>query len=185
MSAFEIFGSIFGFISVWLTVRASVWCWPTGIANILLLLVTYFQARLYGDVLNYTVMLAVCIWGWIAWVRRGPEGDRLEVRLATRRERLASLAAVAIGTPLMGWLFARYTDAALPWWDSLVNVLALVAQVLLARKLIENWILWILSDVIAIGVYLAKGLYVVTALYVAYVFICVLGIREWLAKARA
>src|SRR5262249_21389673 len=56
MSAFEIFGSIFGFISIWLTVRASVWCWPTGIVNIVLLLVTYFEARLYGDVVNYLVI---------------------------------------------------------------------------------------------------------------------------------
>jgi len=181
MSGFEIFGSFFGLISIWLTVRASVWCWPTGIVSIVFLLVTYFEARLYADMVNYGVMLAVSIWGWILWVR-GIQGTG-RIRFASRGARLVSVAAVAIGTPIMGFLFSRYTDAALPWWDSLVNVLALVAQVLLARKLVENWIFWMVSDVIAIGVYLAKGLYVVAGLYVVFIVFCVLGIREWLAKA--
>ncbi len=182
MSGFEIFGSIFGFVSIWLTVRAHVWCWPTGIVSIVLLLVTYASARLYGDVLTYLVLLTLSIWGWIEWVRRGPSGTPLQVRRATAATRALAWGAVVAGTPLMGFLFARYTDAALPYWDSLVTVLALVAQVLLARKLLENWVFWIVSDVVAIGVYVAKGLYVVAGLYVAYLVFCVLGYREWLAR---
>jgi nicotinamide mononucleotide transporter len=179
MSGFEIFGSIFGFVSIVLTVRASVWCWPTGIVSIGLLLVTYARARLYGDVVNYVVMLVLSVWGWTIWGRRV---DAVPVRFASRRTRIASVMAVALGTPAMGFVFARYTDAALPYWDSLVNALALVAQVLLARKLVENWILWIISDVIAIGVYLAKGLYVVAGLYVVFLIVASLGLRQGLAK---
>lgn len=178
-------GSIFGFISIWLTVRASVWCWPTGIVNIVLLLVTYTEARLYGDVVNYLVMLALSIWGWIAWVRPTRTQGRRSIRYASRRTRWLSLLGVAGGTPLMALLFIRYTDAAQPWWDSLVNALALVAQVLLALMLVENWVLWIVSDVVAIGVYLTQKLYIVTALYISYTVFACLGLREWIAKAKA
>ena len=183
MSGFEIFGSIFGFISIWLTVRASVWCWPTGIINILLLLVTYVEARLYGDVLNYLVMLALSIWGWIAWVRPSRTRGKARIRYASKRVRWLSFLGVVAGTPIMGWLFVRYTDAAQPWWDSLVNTMALVAQALLALMLVENWVLWILSDVVAIGVYLSQKLYVVTALYISYTVFACLGLKEWIAKA--
>jgi len=185
MSAFEIFGSIFGFISIWLTVRASVWCWPTGIVNIVLLLVTYFEARLYGDVVNYLVMLALSIWGWIAWVRPTKSKGKRRIRYASAWGRWLSFIGVAGGTPLMALLFIRYTDAAQPWWDSLVNAVALVAQVLLALMLVENWVLWILSDVVAIGVYVAQKLYVVTALYVSYTVFACWGLREWIVRARA
>lgn len=185
MSWFEIIGSIFGFISIWLTVRASVWCWPTGIVNIVLLLVTYTEARLYGDVVNYLVMLALSIWGWIAWVRPTAANAKRRIRYASARVRWLSAVGVVGGTPLMALLFIRYTDAAQPWWDSLVNALALVAQVLLALMLVENWVLWIVSDVVAIGVYLSQKLYVVTALYISYTVFACWGLREWIVKARA
>lgn len=179
MSGFEVFGSVFGFVSIVFTVRASVWCWPTGIVSIGLLLVTYSRERLYGDVVNYAVMLVLSFWGWMMWGRRR---DPVRVRLASTRTRVVSALAVLAGTPLMGFVFDRFTDAALPYWDSLVNTLALVAQVLLARKLVENWIFWIVSDGIAIGVYLSKGLYVVAGLYVVFLVVAFLGLREWLAK---
>jgi nicotinamide mononucleotide transporter len=180
MSGFDVFGSIFGLISIVLTVRASVWCWPTGIVSVVLLLVTYARARLYGDVVNYAVLLVLSFWGWMVWGRKAAP---VRIRMASPRARVVSALAVVFGTPIMGFLFAGLTDAALPYWDSLVNCLALVAQVLMARKLVENWVLWIVSDVIAIGVYLAKGLYVVAGLYVVFLVMACLGLKEWLAKA--
>jgi nicotinamide mononucleotide transporter len=178
MSGFEIFGTVFGLISIWLTVRASVWCWPTGIVNIALYLVTYTEARLYSDVVNYLVMLALSIWGWIEWAR-GPRRPARPIATASPRARGAALAAAALGSLLMGWLFATFTDASMPYWDSLVAAPSLVAQVLLALKLVENWYFWIFADVVAIGVYLVKGLWLVAALYAVYLGFCLVGVRKW------
>src|SRR5262249_4460441 len=123
---FESFGSIFGFISIWLTVRASVWCWPTGIVNIVLLLVTYVEARLYGDVLNYLVMLALSIWGWIAWVRPSRTRGKARIRYASKRVRWLAFIGVVAGAPPLGGVFVRCTQSAAPRGGSPGNTMALV-----------------------------------------------------------
>src|SRR5262249_27914262 len=140
MSAFEIFGTIFGLASVVLTVVENIWCWPTGIVNIALFLVMFWRERLYGDVINYVVLLALCIYGWWEWLH-GDRGAPVRVRFGTRRERLVAGAACVLGAPAMGFAFDRWTDAALPYWDSVIAVASIVAQVLLALKLVENWLL--------------------------------------------
>jgi nicotinamide mononucleotide transporter len=181
MSLFEIVGTIFGLASVVLTVREHVACWPTGIVNISLFLVMFWHERLYGDVVNYAVMLVLCGYGWWEWLR-GDRGAPIHVGFAGRGERLIAGAACALGAPAMGYGFARWTDAALPYWDSVIAVCSIVAQVLLARKRIENWILWILVDVLGIGVYLAKGLYLTSGLYLIFLGLAVAGLVGWLRR---
>ena len=183
MSLFEIVGTVFGFLSVLLTVRASVWCWPTSIINIALFLVMFWQERLYADVINYAVLLVLCIYGWYEWLRGGERKTALKIAFASRRERLLALAACALFSPAMGYAFARWTDAALPWWDSIIAVVSLVAQVLLARKLVENWLLWIFVDLLAIGVYFVKGLYLTSGLYVVFLVLATIGWFQWLRQA--
>jgi nicotinamide mononucleotide transporter len=182
MSLFEIIGTIFGLASVVLTVREDIWCWPTGIVNIVLFMVMFFDARLYGDVVNYAVMLVLSIYGWYEWLRGGPRQGPLRVRFARRRERLVAGAVCLVGSPAMGYLFARYTDAALPYWDSVIAVTSMVAQVLLALKLVENWVLWIFVDLLAIGVYLAKSLYLTSGLYLIFLGLAAAGLVGWLRR---
>jgi nicotinamide mononucleotide transporter len=91
----------------------------------------------------------------------------------------------AVATVLMGYTLATKTDAALPYWDSTATVLSLVAQWMLARKLIENWLVWIAVDVLSIGIYLAKGLYPTTVLYAAFLVLAALGWVEWRKTLRS
>jgi nicotinamide mononucleotide transporter len=182
MSAFELFGTIFGLASVVLTVREDIWCWPTGIVNIALFLVMFWRERLYGDVINYIVLLALSVYGWYEWLRGGEARGPLQVRFATRRERVWAGAACVLGAPVMGFAFDRWTDAALPYWDSVIAVVSIVAQVLLALKLVENWLLWIFVDVLAVGVYLVKGLYLTSGLYLVFLTLASMGLHSWLRR---
>jgi nicotinamide mononucleotide transporter len=84
-----------------------------------------------------------------------------------------------IWTPLQGYLLARYTDAALPYWDSTITVLSLLAQWMMARMYLENWVLWIAVDVLGIGVYQAKGLYVTAGLYAVFLVMAAWGLVAW------
>ena len=86
----------------------------------------------------------------------------------------------AAGTAALGGAMARYTDAALPYWDAATTVLSLVAQYLLARKVLENWEFWIVVDVIAVGVYLTKELYLTSGLYAVFLILAVIGLITWM-----
>ncbi|HJQ27306.1 MAG TPA: nicotinamide riboside transporter PnuC [Blastocatellia bacterium] len=179
MNTWEIIGAALGLISVWLTVRQNIWCWPTGLVMVALYAVVFFQAKLYADAGLQLVYIGLQIYGWYEWLHGGKDQGRLEVTRITLRLGLALGVIAAVATALMGYTLATKTDAALPYWDSAATVLSLVAQWMLAKKIIENWLVWITVDVLSIGIYTAKGLYPTTVLYTAFLLMATLGWIEW------
>jgi len=184
MSNLELIGATLGLISVWLTVRQNIWCWPTGLVMVALYSVIFFRARLYADAGLQAVYFALQIYGWYEWMRGGKDRGRLEVTQITLRLGVWLAVVAALATSLMGYGLATRTDAALPYWDSLATVLSLIAQWMLARKLIENWLVWITVDLLSIGIYMAKALYPTMALYAAFLVLAVLGWVEWRKSLR-
>jgi nicotinamide mononucleotide transporter len=178
MSLVEVAGAVFGALSVWLTARGSLWCWPTGIANTLLFIVLFAEARLYGDVVTNLLFLALCVYGWWQWLPGGPRGTPRRVAWASRRARVAVVAALALLVPGSGWALER-AGSALPWWEGAILGASLLAQLLLGRKLVDSWLLWIAVDVMAIGVYLARGLFVTAALYTLFLVLAAHGLVRW------
>ncbi|HKQ07736.1 MAG TPA: nicotinamide riboside transporter PnuC [Blastocatellia bacterium] len=179
MTTWEIIATMLGLISVWLTVRQNILCWPTGLVMVGLYAVIFFRARLYADAGLQVVYIALQIYGWYEWLRGGKDHRKLTVtRITLRLGLLLGVIAVA-ATALMGYGLATRTDAALPYWDSAATALSLVAQWMLARKLIENWLVWIAVDVLSIGIYTVKGLYPTTVLYAAFLVLAALGWNEW------
>jgi nicotinamide mononucleotide transporter len=175
----EIIAAATGLASVWLTVRQNIWCWPTGLVMVALYAIVFFEAKLYADAGLQVVYIALQIYGWHQWLYGGKDRGALAVS-RTSFKMIALLAAIACAViALMGYLLATRTDAALPYWDSTATALSLIAQWMLARKLIENWIVWITVDLLSIGIYLAKGLYFTTALYAAFLILAVMGLVEW------
>ncbi len=180
----ENLGVVFGLICVVLTVRRNIWSWPTGIVNIVFFFIMFWQAKLYADLITLTVFFILSIYGWWVWLRGMPADEPLVVELASPRLRLAGLAVVAAGSPALGWTFHRFTDASLPYWDSLITVMSLVAQWGLAKKYVENWILWIAVDVIAIRVYSWKGLLSTSVLYAVFLALATYGLIDWVRALR-
>lgn len=176
---FETIGTVFGLLSVWLTVRKSIWCWPTGLINVVLFFVMFYQAKLYSELITYSAFFVLGVYGWWEWLYGGEDRTELPV---TRTPRRVALVLAAIGlawAPLQGYCFHHYTDAALPYWDSTITVLSLLAQWMMARKYLENWMLWITVDVLGIGVYWYKGLHVTTALYLVFLGLATSGLVAW------
>ena len=179
MNFVEIFGVIFGFICVWLTIRENIWCWPVGIVNVSLFLVMFYQAKLYADMGLQAVYIVLSIYGWYQWLHGGVDAGKLPVSRTGRGLLLGLLTLTAAGTLLMGWSLDRWTDADIPYWDSLTTVMSLVAQFLLARKIIENWLFWIGADILFIGIYLYKGLYLTSLLYCLFLGLAITGFMTW------
>ena len=179
MSAIEIGGAVFGLLAVWLTVRQNVWCWPTGLVNVALYAFVFFEAKLYADVGLQVVYFVLCALGWWRWLNPGAQRDELPVTRLPRTEAVALLGVGALGVAAMGTFLSTRTDAALPYWDSTTVEMSLIAQWLVTRKVLENWHLWIVADVLMVGIYFYKHLYVTTGLYVIFTLLAVQGLREW------
>lgn len=175
----EIAAALLGLANVALIIRRTVWNYPFGIAMVVLYGGIFWQAQLYAEAGLQVYFLVIQIAGWWWWLRgRGRDG-RVIVTRAPPGE-LAACAAAAGGTALaLGWALARYTDAALPWWDATVAALSVVAQFLLARRRLESWPVWIAVDVLAIGIYLAKDLTPTAALYAVFLVLASAGLVAW------
>jgi nicotinamide mononucleotide transporter len=181
MSWIEIAGVAFGLLSVGLTVRASAWCWPTGIANSLLFLVMFANAKLYADAALQVVYVIVSVYGWWYWLRPVPGVAEVPITRTPRVESAILLTLAVASAFAWGALLASRTDAALPYWNSLTVAASLAAQWLLSRKRVENWLVWIGADVVMIAVYAWTGLRLTAALYVVFLLMSIAGWREWSA----
>jgi nicotinamide mononucleotide transporter len=176
---YEIVGTAFGLLSVWLTIRKSIWCWPTGLINVVCFFVLFYQVKLYAELITYAVFFVLGIYGWWKWSGADEPHAELAVTRMPHRVSAAVIVVAVVWTPLQGYVFNRYTDAALPYWDSAITVLSLLAQWMMARKHLENWLLWIAVDLLGIGVYQAKGLYATAGLYVVFLVLATCGLVAW------
>lgn len=198
MSYLEFFGTVFTVLCVWFTTRAKVISWPLGIIGTTLYLFLFYQIRLYSDLLEQTYFLISGFIGWWVWYRVGTHG-RSEAAAATvgwnsTRTNIAYALGVALCTVMLTWvishvhlwlpgLFSQPAD--FPLLDSFTTVLSFAAQWLLVRKKIESWVLWMLVDVIAIGLYWFKDVRFISLEYVLFLFLAAMGFWKWIKMNRA
>jgi nicotinamide mononucleotide transporter len=177
----ELFGIIFNLLGVWLTVKKNVACFPTGIAGVAFYAVFYYQAKLYADTILQVFYIGLLAYGWLQWNNTRAQKEfvvsRINNKLWIQLSIICAIATLAIGT-----VFIKYTDASLPYLDSLLTSMSLVAQWLVAKKKIENWIIWIIADVIYVGMFLYKHIYPTSFLYFIFILLAVSGYFEWKKK---
>jgi nicotinamide mononucleotide transporter len=178
-AVYEVAGAVFGIVAVWLTARQNPWCWPVGLLNVGLFIVVFHQAKLYADMGLQVVYVALCLYGWHRWLHGGPQHGALAVSRTPARAAMLLAAAGAAGGALLGVTLYRHTDASLPFWDSSTTSFSLVAQWMQARKWLENWMVWIVVDVVYVGMYLQKRLYFTAVLYAVFIALAVLGLAQW------
>jgi nicotinamide mononucleotide transporter len=181
LNPIENIAALFGVVSVYLSVRQNIWSWPTAIVNVGLYTFVFYQSRLYADMGLQVVYIIISFYGWYEWLYGGK--DRTELKVSRTSARLAVLLA-AIGvasTFVLGTLLHRTTNAALPFLDSATTSTSLVAQWMMTRKLLENWAVWVAVDVVYIGMFIYKSLYVTALLYLVFLVLSVMGYRQWKA----
>ena len=177
-SALEVIAAAFGVISVYLSTRQNIWSWPTAIVNVALYTVVFYQGRLYGQMGLQPIYLALSVYGWYQWLHGGEQ--HTELRVSRAGPRLLGVLAVL---SLVLWLalaaVLRQTDAALPWLDALLTTTSLVAQWMMTRKILQNWLIWIAVDVVYVPMFVSQGLYATAVLYAAFLVLAVMGYAEW------
>ena len=169
-----------GVVNVVLVVRRSVWNYPFGIVMVALYFFVFYDARLYSDALLQIFFFVIQLYGWRNWVlAKQAAGGEVPVTLLSARERLAWIGSTLLASLVWGLGMARFTDAAAPFIDAIVAGTSIAAQILMARRRIENWLLWILVDAIAIGLYASRGLFATSALYALFLLLSAMGLIAW------
>lgn len=147
--------------------------------NVGLYAFVFFGARLYADAFLQVVYFVLSAYGWWAWLHGGAGGSALPVARAPRRLLAALLGGGVVVAVLVGTGLHRMTDAALPYLDAGTMTFSLIAQFLMTRKWIENWVLWIAVDVVYVHMYVVKDLYATALLYAVFLVLAASGLVQW------
>lgn len=177
-SLLEISGVITGILCVYLAAKNSIWNWPIAIISVLIYVFIFFESKLYADTGLQVYFLLMNFYGWYFWSRKEIT-QKVPVSSISFKEIILSVSAVIIFTAGLGYFLNMGTDASFPFVDSFCTACSLVAQVFLARKVLETWLIWIFVDIIYVGVYLIKDLHLTAGMYALYIVIAVVGYRDW------
>ncbi|WP_375398187.1 nicotinamide riboside transporter PnuC [uncultured Sphingomonas sp.] len=185
MPLIEIVAALLGVACVALVVGRSVWNYPLGIASVALYAYVFFVAKLYSDALLQIFFIVVNAYGWRNWQRNRTKTGAVMVEAMTMPEVLRWLAGGTAAIAGWGWMMHHYTDASYPWPDAAIAITSIIAQVLMARRKWQNWVLWIAVDVASIPLYALKSLGPTIILYCVYLVLAVWGLVAWRRVRRA
>lgn len=166
-------------ITVALNIRQSHWAWLFSIAASATYAAVFFDSRLYGDMGLQFVFIAVSVNGWYQWLYGGATHHGIQVtRLSTSGWWWSGLAWLT-GFAAIAWFLKTFTDTDVPYIDGFLTAGSLLGQWLLARKKLENWYVWIVVDLLYVGLYVHKDLILTAALYAVFVVMAAVGLRTW------
>lgn len=176
----ELLGAILGLLYILLSIRQNKWCWPIGLITSLLYIYVFLVTKFYADMLLQIYYVGASIFGWYNWTQGGKNGKHvLPVRWVKIREWPWIVAVTALLFMVMAYVLAHHTDSPIPYWDAFTTAGSFVATWMLAKKMIENWLFWIVVDAVSLGLYIYKGLYATLVLFVVYTLLAIIGYLQW------
>jgi nicotinamide mononucleotide transporter len=178
-SLLEVSGVISGILCVYLAAKNKIWSWPLAIISVLIYTIIFFQEKLYADAGLQVYFLFTNIYGWYFWTKKSNAFIKTPISFVSKKLIFLSISSVLLFTFLLGTFLFKSTDASFPYLDSFCTACSIIAQFFLARKIIENWLIWIFVDLIYVGVYLLKDLHLTAGMYALYIFIAAMGFINW------
>lgn len=177
----EVLGAVTGLIYLYFSVNRLIWLWPFGILTSLVYTWVFFHSRLFADMSLQVYYFFVSIYGWYFWLRGGVKknGKELPVSRLSRKMFYFSLAFILILTATSGYFLKTWANSSLPYMDAFTTAASIAATWMLARKILENWLFWIVIDLISMGMYIYKDLYATAVLFLVYSSIAILGYFNW------
>lgn len=171
-----------GFVStiacIYLAAKENILNWPVSILSIVISAILYFDSHLFGDFALQFYFLFTAFYGWWFWLKKKKEREKLIVRIKLQQW-IIIVILIAILTMLSGYLLDRYTPSNVPYEDGFCTAVSLVAQIMLTRKILENWVLWILVDICYVPLLIYKNLNLYALLYAILVVIAIKGYLDW------
>jgi nicotinamide mononucleotide transporter len=185
VSYVELIGTLFGLFSVYFASKANILTWGTGIVNEIFLFILFFQVQLYADMFLQIYFFIVTLYGWYKWNSKAVVTKISEIGF---RNKMFLMVSILVGTLISGFLFSNIhlylptyfkIQAAYPFADSFIMVSSIVASVLLAKKKIESWYLWIAIDLVCVVLYFNKGIFFLSIEYFIFLGLASYGLYHW------
>lgn len=198
LSLVELWATLLGLWFVIAFRKESIWAYPIGILNSIGFIAIFYQVQLYSDLLLNVYFILISLLGWYWWLRKDSNGKpAVSISIMTWTHRLAWILVIASFTYLLGtnidFIFSNiasvfvddysHIPAATPYWDALTTVMSVVAMYLLTRKYVEAWVLWVVIDVICIGLYFYRGIPFLALEYLVFLANAVLAVIQWNKKS--
>ncbi|SDE16512.1 nicotinamide mononucleotide transporter [Mucilaginibacter pineti] len=177
-SSLEWIGAVTGIGCVYLAAKQSIWNWPVGIISVLAYVIVFYESKLFGDAGLQIYFLGTGIYGWYFWLRKKERHEK-PVTSLTPRQYIWVIIATLILSGLLGLFLHKFTSTNVPYIDGCCTAISFMAQLLMTRKVLQNWALWIFVDICYVPLYIYKSLYVTAILYVILLVLACLGYIDW------
>ena len=177
----EIIGTFIGLVYLWLEYKASIYLWIAGIIMPAIYIFVYYEAGLYADFGINIYYLGAALYGWWIWKfgNKSQQSQELPITHMPKSKCLKAALIFVVALFLIAWILINHTDSNVVWWDAFTTALSIVGMWMLARKYLEQWWVWIVVDIVCVGLYIYKELYFTSALYALYAIIAIFGWLNW------
>jgi len=176
----ELFGVASTILYLVLSIRQSIWLWPLGALSSGLYVAIYFVNKFYADMGLQVYYLIISIYGFYVWARhKTKEGKTLKICSPTKSQWIMLILATVFTFGLLYWILSAFTDSPIPVGDAFTTALAITATWMLTRKMIEQWLIFIVADAVSAFLYATKGMQLTTFLYVIYTIMAIVGYMKW------
>ena len=177
----EIIGTFIGLVYLWLEYKASIYLWIAGIIMPAIYIFVYYEAGLYADFGINIYYLGAALYGWWIWKfgNKSQRSQELPITHMPKSKWLKAALIFVVALFLIAWILINHTDSNVVWWDAFTTALSIVGMWMLARKYLEQWWVWIVVDIVCVGLYIYKELYFTSALYALYAIIAIFGWLNW------
>ena len=175
----EMFAFLSGILSVYLLTRCSLWNWFFGIITVSLYAIIFFNAKLYADMSLQGIFLFFQFYGLYQWCYSHPEKKPIVMQMIDYSTGFFLFLIALVLFSMISFILKHHTDSTTVFADAMVTTLSLIAQWMMSKKYLHHWILWIIIDLISIGLYLYKTLYLTALLYLLFMTLCIKGYYQW------
>ncbi len=181
----EVSGAILGILYIFFSIRQNILTWATGLLTSALYIIVFYQSGFYADMGLQVYYVGISIYGWYYWLKGGKKegetdgGSQVHVKRIPKQTLLFSSGATVFIYFLLLFILLKFTDSTVPFMDSLTTALSILATWMLAKKYIENWIIWIFVDILSAGLYVYKSLWPTVILFAVYTVMALVGYLEW------
>lgn len=182
-SFIEIVAVIFGLLSVWYSTKVNILVYPTGIVSVLIYVYICFMAGLYADMFINGVYFGMSVYGWYNWTHRRNNEKVIQVLFAGKKHNIIAIGASVVSFFIIQYTLKTYTDSTVPTIDAFTTAIFIVGMWLMATKKVENWIYWIIGDIVSIPLYFYKGLVFTSFQYLVFLILAIIGFISWRKEA--
>jgi nicotinamide mononucleotide transporter len=179
MPTIEIIGALICLLYLRLEYKANIWLWPVGVITPLIYIYLFFVSKVYAVVGINIYYLFASLYGWYCWKKNDKETSGFRIIRLPFHLIWKLFSIFAILFVLIAWILVRYTDSPVPYGDALISALSIVAIWMLAHRFAEQWLVWLVVNMISAGLYFWMGLFPTSILYMIYAMVSIFGFLKW------